>query len=91
MRLICLLLPLVMTLTGCTGGTNPCDDYCSYVCDCHTDEAGYDCDACFTQYDGADAELQDECETALIDLKAQDDADGHVCTDGGGTATDTGI
>ncbi len=82
---------LLLSLTGCFSETNPCDDYCSYICDCHTDEEGYDCDACFTEYDGADAALQDECETVLVDLKAQDNTDAHVCTDGEGTATDTGL
>jgi hypothetical protein len=78
-----MLLPLL--LLACFGtSSDPCQDYCDYICDCHAGESGYDCDSCRTEYATTDAELQDECETTLIDLQDEDDAAGHTC------AADTG-
>lgn len=83
---------LLWILLGCefTGASGPCDDYCNYVCDCHDGEAGYDCDECWAVYGEADPALEDECETALLDLTAADEEAGLVCaTDSGGTKTGT--
>jgi hypothetical protein len=75
-------------LIACTTSAGPCDDYCSYICDCHAEDSGYNCDDCFTSYDGADASLQDECESSLITLKDADEAAGLTCnTSDSGTGT----
>lgn len=79
----------LLSLFACFSTANPCDDYCSYICDCHAGEADYNCDECYTTYDGAEASLQDECETSLIDLQNQDEAEGHTCTSGSGTTGGT--
>ena len=75
---------------GCFTESGPCDDYCAYVCDCHGGEEGYDCEECTTVYASADAALQDECETQLLDLQEADEAAGHTCdgADTGPVATE---
>ena len=85
---------ILFALLGCSSPANPCDDYCSYICDCHTNDAkiGMSCDECYTTYDGADASLQDQCETALVDQKKADESDsGVVCNtkDSGSTGSAT--
>ncbi len=65
-----------LLLAGCFGfgsSEDPCADYCSAVCDCEDASACEDCDAVYAE---ADADLQDECEAALLN---------YVCE-----ATDTG-
>lgn len=73
---------LALTLApGC--GDDPCQAYVDYVCDC--DEAS--CDSTRNTYEGADAKLQDECETALEDEQAADDDAGTECANYGGADT----
>lgn len=76
-------------LGACIGGAagEPCDQYCDYICECHTGEAEFDCDQCRTEYASVDAELGDECEATLGDLQAQDVAGGTGCES---SADDTG-
>jgi hypothetical protein len=62
--------------------TTPCDDYATYMCDCHANDDGFDCQALRNALTGADQSQQDQC---VIDLEDQQDADGGVC---GGTDTD---
>ena len=80
MRAYSLLFGLL--LIGCDS-TNPCDEYVTYICDCHPDD---DCTSLSNAYANADAELQDECALALDDQQNNDDETGHVC----GESTDTG-
>jgi hypothetical protein len=88
MRRYLSLLPLL--LAGCFGTSfgDPCQDYCDYICTCHAGEAEFDCDQCLTEYDGSDPALQDECETTLVDLQNEDEANGTGCESGG---DDTGL
>jgi hypothetical protein len=73
---------LILLLTACFGVTygDPCADYCDYVCECHDGEEAFDCDTCRTENAGDDAELQDQCETALADLQTTDEANGTGCS-----------
>lgn len=64
-----------------SAGTNECDEYVDYMCDCHPDE--YDCDQLRNTYSDPDSETLDECAIALEDQEAQDEADGAVCGDTG--------
>lgn len=79
------LVPLALS-PGCFAETGPCEDYCTYICDCHAGEEGFDCEQCYTEYEAADPELQDECETSLLDLREADDAAGTGCVAGEDTA-----
>lgn len=79
-------MSLLLLLAGCLTDSGPCTAYCNYVCDCHGDDPAYSCDDCYTVYGGGDAELQDECETALADLRQADQDAGLTCDD----TTDTG-
>ena len=76
-----IILMGLMAVVGCDD-TDPCDDYVDYICDCHPDD---DCESLSITYDGADAELQDECALALDDQQDDDDSVGHEC----GDSTDT--
>lgn len=58
---------------------DPCQDYVSYVCDCHADDPEYDCEQIRTTYEGADADVQAECASALQDLEDADQAAGETC------------
>lgn len=80
-------MSVFLLLLACTVDTGPCQDYCDYICECHAGEEGYDCEECRTVYGGADAELQDECETELLALQDADAAAGNSCE---ATSADTG-
>lgn len=76
------MIVALLLFAGCFVESTPCDDYCSYICDCHAGEEGYDCQDCYASYEGAEAAVQDECETALIDLRAEDELNGTGCVEG---------
>ncbi len=81
------MVSLFFLLLSCitSSASGPCADYCDYICDCHDGEPGFDCDECYAVHGDADAALEDECETALLDLIAADEEAGLVCA----TASDT--
>ncbi len=61
------------------------------MCDCHAGDSDFDCAQCRNEYPDADPELQDQCETALNDQIATDEAENYTCADvGGGTDTAAG-
>lgn len=64
---------------SCMPSGGPCMDYCDYVCECHAGDEGFDCDACATVYEEADAETQDACQTELTTLQNDDQANGTGC------------
>ena len=70
---------LLLSLTvGCE--PNPCNDYVDYMCACHDQDPGVDCQALRNTYANADSALQDSCARALDDQQAVDDNDtGLVC------------
>ena len=70
---------MILLLLACITDSNPCTDYCDYICDCHAGEADFDCENCYTVYGGTDASTQDECQTSLADQKSQDEQEGHTC------------
>ncbi len=72
---------LLALLPGCFGvpSGDPCQDYCDYICTCHEGEEEFDCDQCLAEYASSDPELQDECETELVALQTQDQADNTGC------------
>ena len=83
------MLAFFFFLLSCFTESGPCDDYCTYVCDCHAGEEEYNCEDCRTIYASADTELQDDCETQLLDLQEADEAAGLSCSrsDTGGVTT----
>lgn len=68
---------------GCFGSTSsdPCVDYCDYLCTCHEGEAEYDCNQCRAEYSASSPALQDECETELVALQEQDATNNEGCFD----------
>jgi len=82
MRRLLLLATAWFAMASDCAFVQPCDDYVSYMCDCHSDDPGFDCQELQTVFAGADPALQDQC---AIDLSAQEDqdaADGLVCQAG---------
>ncbi|MFN7146422.1 MAG: hypothetical protein ACK4YP_21795 [Myxococcota bacterium] len=79
--LVSALLASVALAPACFGTSfaDPCQDYCDYICECHAGEEGYDCEQCRTEYTSSDPALQDECETSLVDLQGEDQANGTGC------------
>ena len=55
---------------------DPCGDYVDYMCECHADDDGFDCEELRDTYAAADADLQDQCTIDLGDQEAEDDATG---------------
>ena len=72
---------LFLATLACFTDLGPCEDYCNYICECHAGERGYDCDQCRTEYSEVDPALEDECETSLLDLRTDDEANGTGCVD----------
>jgi outer membrane murein-binding lipoprotein Lpp len=75
-------------LAGCVE-ESPCDRYVDYICDCHPEDPDFDCAEARETYAGADASLEDECQIALDDQKAEDEEAGRAC--GEGNDPDTGV
>jgi len=78
----------VATLLGvglaCSESTEPCDRYVDYMCDCHANDDGFDCQQLTEAYEGADQQVQDECAIELDDQKQADKDAEFAC---GGTTT----
>jgi hypothetical protein len=72
--------PLAL-LGGCFGAapSDPCVEYCDYICDCHPNDPEYDCDACRTSLGESDPALQDACETELVALQEADQQASDGC------------
>ncbi len=68
---------LLWLLSGCEPEP-PCDDYVDYMCTCHGDDTGVDCDDLTLTYAGADPDVQDEC---AVNLDAQQKADDEAGLD----------
>jgi hypothetical protein len=62
----------VLGVGACEEPTEPCDRYVNYMCDCHAEEEGFDCQQLSETLDGADQDVQDQC---ALDLGDQKDAD----------------
>lgn len=69
---------VLWVLVACEPVT-PCDDYVDYMCTCHADDTGVDCDELNLTYAGADPDVQDECAVKLDGQQAEDDAAGLTC------------
>ena len=80
------LIALLLGAVACTDDQNPCDEYVSYMCDCHPDNPDATCDDLKIQYQDPSTSLQDECAIALEDQQAEDADNGHDC----GSPEDTG-
>jgi hypothetical protein len=65
-------------VAGCAP-TNPCDDYVDYMCACHGDDTGVDCEALALTYDDAEPAVQDECAVLLDEQEAADQDAGLSC------------
>lgn len=70
----------LLTLAACDD-SSPCDDYVTYMCDCHPEKS---CSDLETVYGGADTSLDDECAVALDDQEQADAEAGLTC---GSTST----
>ncbi len=81
MRLIGLALG-VGVLFACEGNLleeTACDRYADYVCECHADDTGFDCDAFLDLAATADADTVDQCAIDFADLKDEDGSAGGSC------------
>jgi hypothetical protein len=71
---------VLATLTACDEET-ACDRYADYICDCHEDDSGFDCEALRALAEAPTETTIDQCAIDLADQQAADDADGAVCVD----------
>lgn len=58
----------------------PCDEYVDYMCACHGDDTGVDCDELTATYADADPAVQDECAVLLDEQEAADQEAGLECS-----------
>ncbi|MEQ1566274.1 MAG: hypothetical protein ABMA64_11600 [Myxococcota bacterium] len=65
---------------------NPCDEYVDYMCDCHVDDTGTNCQALTATYASADQDVQAEC-AVLLDDQQQADQSAGVCETTTGSST----
>lgn len=81
-----LMVPAAWLLValGCEE-TDPCDEYVDYMCECHANDEGFDCQALRNTYADADPAVQDQCAVALREQEDADAANGYVCGEGGDT------
>lgn len=69
---------LLGALFGCETET-PCTRYADYVCSCHADDTGFDCDAIEQLAENPSQSVSDECAADLADLQDEDLANGDEC------------
>jgi hypothetical protein len=74
-------VPLLLAAAACEPG-NPCDEYVSYMCDCHPELS---CESFTTTYEDPDPSVQDECAVSLAEQEQEDSDAGVEC----GTAPET--
>ena len=70
---------LFLWLTGCEP-IPPCEDYVDYMCACHAEDTGVDCQDLQDTYSGADPDVQDECNVLLNEQESQDQEAGETCS-----------
>ena len=81
-----LLIPVFLMFSACeeVKQGNACDDYVSYMCDCHSD----DCSDLHNIYENpTDQELED-CSQSLDSQQTEDEEEGNECDL---ESTDTGL
>ncbi|MEC7983845.1 MAG: hypothetical protein VX278_01695 [Myxococcota bacterium] len=59
--------------------TTACDDYIDYICDCHSDNPDYDCNAMSNIYADPTTEQESECSVSLDEQMALDAEDEFEC------------
>ena len=62
----------MLAMVGCEEGDSPCTVYVDYMCECHSDDEGFDCDELRATYQDASPSVQDQCSE---DLALQQDSD----------------
>lgn len=72
MRRLGVIGAVLAVAVGCDSGENPCDVYVDYMCECHGQDSGFDCEELRATYVDAGPTLQDQCSE---DLAAQQDSD----------------
>ncbi len=75
-----LMLSLCMS-PACEDET-PCDRYIDYMCDCHADDEGFDCQEISDSFANADNDVQDSCALTLSTQKDVDEEEGNTCESG---------
>lgn len=72
---------VAVTLIACLGceEEDPCDRYADYICDCHANEDGFDCEALRELAEAPSQDVVDQCAIDLDDQKQADDEDGLTC------------
>jgi len=80
MHRLLLLLPCAF---ACVVSSEPCDDYVSYMCDCHPEDPddpdGVDCQDLTTEFSDTDPKLDEQCSSSLDDQRDKDEQDNWVC------------
>jgi len=70
---------LMLLFVAATCEELPCDQYVDYMCACHEDDPGFDCEELSLALSDADPELQDQCEIDLAEQEADDADAGLEC------------
>lgn len=69
---------LLVVAVACGG--DPCQDYVDYMCQCHGDDSGFDCDELQRVYSDPDPSVEQQCQLDLSRQEDQDVADGESCS-----------
>jgi hypothetical protein len=69
---------LLTWLTACEP-IPPCEDYVDYMCACHEEDTGVDCEDLQDTYSGAAPAVQDECGVLLNEQQSEDEQAGETC------------
>ena len=72
------LIAALLWLGACEPA-DPCGEYVDYMCLCHDDDTGVDCDELSVVYASAEPEVQDECAVLLEDQQQADEEAGETC------------
>ncbi|MBW1880263.1 MAG: hypothetical protein JRJ84_18025 [Deltaproteobacteria bacterium] len=73
------VVALMLLVVGATCDEQPCDQYVDYMCECHENDPGFDCEELSLVLSDADVDLQDQCEIDLAEQEADDADAGLEC------------
>ena len=59
--------------------TTPCDRYVDYMCTCHAEEPGFDCEELSNVYSDAGGAVENQCAIELEDQRSADEDAGLQC------------
>ena len=73
------LVLMSILATACLEEKDHCGEYVDYICECHEEDPGFDCDEQRSIYEESSLEQQNTCAITLDELQQEDQEEGTGC------------